>query len=166
MDIMRRGKNPNFLGSWDLDDVQGRKLTLTIKSIADEEVITNGQKEEATVCHWEEDYKPMILNLTNKKRLAKLYHTKLSENLVGKRVTITTEVVKAFGGTYDALRFVQIVPPAVSDKVIPCEMCGEKIMPVGKMTADAMAAYTKKKYGSCLCSKCATQLAQEREAKQ
>ena len=45
MDIMRMGKNPNYMGSWDLDDLPNREITLTIERIVDEEVFTNGQQE-------------------------------------------------------------------------------------------------------------------------
>ena len=28
MDIMRMGKNPNYMGSWDLDDLPNREIAL------------------------------------------------------------------------------------------------------------------------------------------
>lgn len=156
MDIMRMGKNPNFLGSWDLDDIPGRVLTLTIADISDEEVVSNGKTEVCTVCRFAEDYKPMILNITNKKRIAKLYKTKQTEKLIGRRVSITTERVKAFGDIYDALRIVQKLPPdKVSEKIV-CENCGSELAPVGRLTPAELAKYTRAKYGRCLCSACAT----------
>lgn len=155
MDIMKMGKNPNYLGSWDLDDVAGRVLTLTIAKIVDEEVVTSGKTEVCTVCYFEEDYKPMILNITNKKRLAKLYKTKQTEKLVGKRIAITTERVKAFGDVYDALRFVTKIPADKPAGEIRCARCGQALYPVGKLNAAELGKYTKAKYGRCLCGKCA-----------
>ena len=88
-DIMKMGKNPNYLGSWDLDDLPNREVTLTIARIVDEEVVTNGKTEVCTACYWQEAaYKPMILNVTNKKTLCKLYKTKATEKLAGRAVTI------------------------------------------------------------------------------
>ena len=115
MDIMRMGKNPNYMGSWDLDDLPNREITLTIERIVDEEVFTNGQKENCTACYWtDKAYKPMILNVTNKKAICKLYKTKDTEKLKGKSVIIGTEQVKAFGGVHDALRIRPRIPREIS----------------------------------------------------
>lgn len=155
-DIMLMGKNPNYMGSWDLDEQPNRQITLTISHIKDEEVAVNGQKEVCTACYWAEGtHKPMILNVTNKKRLCKLYKTKDTDKLKGKAVTITTERVKAFGDIYDALRIVPKIPQ-VKKAVLPkCEQCGKDIQPAYNMTADQMAAYTKTKYGKAMCGECA-----------
>ena len=76
MDIMRMGQAPGYLGSWDLDDLPNREVTLVIDSIKDESVVTNGQKETCTVIHWtDKNYKPMIINITNKKN-GKLFNKK------------------------------------------------------------------------------------------
>lgn len=156
-DIMKMGKNPNYLGSWDLDDIPNRELVLTIDQIKDEEVVTNGQKEVCTVCHWtDKAFKPMILNVTNKKTLCKLYKTKDTEKLKGKAVAIGTEKVKAFGDVYDALRIRKRIPQAPTAAAPKCEVCGKDIGTASNMTAEQVAAYTKKKYGKCLCAECAT----------
>lgn len=162
MDIMKMGKNPNFFGSWDLEELPNKEITLTIEQIKDEEVITNTQKEVCTVCHWtDKNYKPMILNVTNKKRLCKLYKTKDTEKLKGKAVTIGTEKVKAFGDVHDALRIKPTIPPAKSATLPKCEQCGKDITGAGSMTAEQTAAYTKQKYGRQLCGECATAEAQK-----
>lgn len=155
--IMRMGKNPNFLGSWDLDDIPNHELTLTIEQIKDEEVVANGQKEICTVAVWtDKAYKPMILNVCNKKTLCKLYKTTDTEKLKGKAVTIGVEKVKAFGDIYEALRFKKRIPQTATAAAQKCEGCGKAIMAANNMTADQIAAYTKKKYGKCLCADCAT----------
>ena len=161
-DIMKLGeKNPNYLGSFDLDDIPSRELTLTIKDFKEEEITTNGQKQVVTICCFVEDYKPMIFNATNKKRLVKLYGTKQSEKLAGKLITICTEKVKAFGEIHDALRVKKVIPTAKAAPIPKCENCGADILPAGNMNAEQVAVYTKGKYGQALCSTCATAKAKE-----
>lgn len=165
-DIMKMGAVPGYLGSWDLEEAPRRELVLTIGKIVDEEVTgSEGHKEVCTVCHWQEKgFLPMILNLTNKKTLCKLYKTKDTDKLAGKAVIIGIERVKAFGDIYDALRFRDRIPPAKTAVMPKCEECGKDITPRGNMTAEQLAAYTKKGYGKCLCSDCATKAAQAKAA--
>ena len=160
-DIMRMGKNPNYLGSWDMDDQPNREVTLTIDKIVDEKVIAAGNSEVCTVCYWtDKAYKPMILNVTNKKTICKLYKTKDTEKLKGKAVIIGIERVKAFGDIYDALRIRPRMPvtPKQQENLPKCENCGKDINAASGMTPEQVAAYTKKKYDKCLCSECATAL--------
>lgn len=159
-DIMRMGKNPNYLGSWDLDELQNREVTLTIEKIVDEAVVANGKSENCTVCYWtNKTFKPMILNVTNKKTICKLYKTKETEKLKGKSVIIGIDRVKAFGDIYDALRIRPRVPQAENAVLPKCENCGKDIHSVGSMTPEQTAKYTKNKYGKSLCSECATAIA-------
>lgn len=159
-DIMKMGKNPNYLGSWDLDELPNREITLTIEKIVDEEVIANNQTQVCTVAYWTDPaFKPMILNVTNKKRICKLYKTKETEKLKGKSVTIRTERVKAFGDVHDALRIKPIIPQPVNAVLPKCEQCGKDIHAAGNMNPEQTAAYTKKKYGKALCADCATAVA-------
>jgi hypothetical protein len=155
-DIMRMGKNPNYLGSWDLDEQPNREITLTIEKIVDEEVIANGKGENCTVAHWtDKAFKPMILNVTNKKRICKLYKTKDTEKLKGKSVIIGIDQVKAFGDIYDALR-IRPRMPQVKNAVLPkCEQCGKDINAAGSMNPEQVANYRKKRYGKALCDECA-----------
>ena len=157
-DIMRMGKNPNYLGSWDLDELPNRELILTIEQIKDEEVVSAGQKEICTVCHWtDKTFKPMILNVTNKKTICKLYKTKDTEKLKGKTVIIGIEKVKAFGNIYEALRIRPRIPQVKAAADLPkCENCKKDITAQGNMNPEQVAAYTKAKYGRCLCGACAT----------
>lgn len=154
-DIMKMGKNPNYLGSWDLDELPNREATLTIAKIVDEDVIGNaGTKERCTVCYWQEGgVKPMILNITNKKTICKLYHTKDTEQLAGKAVVIGIDKVKAFGDVHDALRIRKRIPKVES--AVKCADCGNDIQGAMGKGADYIAAYTQKKFGVCLCFDCA-----------
>jgi uncharacterized protein with PIN domain len=163
-DIMKMGKNPNFLGSWDLDELPGREITLTIEKIVDEEIVVSTQKEVCTVCYWtDRAYKPMILNVTNKKTLCKLHKTKDTDKLKGKSVIIGIERVKAFGDVYDALR-IRLKMPQIKEEAVKCESCGKNIPASNGMTSAQVGAYTKKKYGKCLCAECATAIAKENKA--
>ncbi len=157
MDIMKMGKNPNYLGSWDLEELPGRQVVLTISDIKDEEIIDPlGKGSVCTVCYWEEtDFKPMILNVTNKKRICKAYKTKETEKMKGKQVIVYIDRVKAFGDIYDALRIKQEIPKSQSSK-IKCSECGEIITPSNGMTGEQIAKYTLKKYKKVMCAKCAS----------
>ena len=160
-DIMKMGKNPNYLGSWDLEELPNREVTLTIADIKDEKVVGgDGRETICTVIHWtDKAYKPMVTNVTNKKTLAKLYKTKDTEKLKGKPVIIGIEKVKAFGDIHDALRIRSRIPAAQNQGSLPkCEKCGIDIIAQGNMTPEQVAAYTKKKYGQQLCGICATAL--------
>lgn len=160
-DIMRMGKNPNYLGSWDLDEMPNHEVTLTIDHIVDEKAVASGQEQIVTACHWtDKAYKPMILNVTNKKTICKLYKTKETEKLKGKSVVVGIERVKAFGEIYDALRIRPRVPQAQTAVKPKCEKCGKDINASGSMSPEQVAAYTEKKYGKRLCGDCATAIAQ------
>lgn len=156
-DLMKMGKNPNYLGSWDLEEQPNRELILTIDKIVDEEVVTNGKTEVCTVCHWtDKTFKPMIWNITNKKAVARLYKTKDTEKLKGKSLVIGIDKVKAFGDVHDALRIRGRIPQARAAILPKCENCKKDITAQGNMTPEQVAAYTKTKYGRCLCGACAT----------
>lgn len=160
-DIMKMGKNPNYLGSWDLDEQPGREITLTIAKIVDEEVVTDGRKEVCTVVYWTNAaYKPMILNVTNKKTICRLYKTKDTEKLKGKAVVIGVDTIKAFGGIHDALRIRNREPAAASVYLPKCEGCGKEIGAYGSMNAEQVAATRRKRYGKALCEDCARDAAE------
>lgn len=156
MDIMKTGDVPKYFGSWDLETVPEKELALTIDKITEETVTSQkGEKQKKTVMYFVEDYKPMILNITNKKTLVRLYKTNKSEDFKGKRVIIGYDVVTAFGGNVDALRIRNRIP---KDDVIKCEQCGKNIVPAGGADALGVARYTFKKYGKRLCSSCAEKM--------
>lgn len=162
MDIMRMGSNPNYLGSWDLDELPGREIALTIREIRDEK-IPNGQgKEEIeTVCHFVEEVKPMILNITNKKTLVKLHRTKDTDKLRGKRILVQIKRVKAFGDIYDALRIAPTIPAEKTAPAIKCPRCKKPVEAAFGMTPEQLIKYTKQKYGAPICAECAKKEADE-----
>ena len=162
-DIMKLGDPPQYLGSWDCTEGE---LILTIADFK-EEVIEGdkGRKERKCIMYFaEKDVRPMVVNLTNRKMLAKLYHTTDSNKLKGKLVKIGTERVRAFGAEHDALRIRPVIPAAPKQsapaKDAPkCAECGKQIAPASGMSAEQVAAYTAKKYGKALCAECATKAA-------
>ena len=100
--------NPTYLGAYDF--TQGEKRVLTIKTVVQDKVKgQDGKDEECTICHFEGS-KPMILNVTNCKAIAKAYGTNYIEEWSGKKVTLYTSTVSAFGQTVEALRIEQIQP--------------------------------------------------------
>lgn len=164
--IMQMGDEPKYLGSWDLYEQPNQKIQVTIKEIKEEFVEgSKGTKEKKAVCYFTENFKPMILNIENKKRLARLFGTRESSAFIGKRIEIGYEKVKAFGDIHDALR---ITPRKISQTAAynapKCEACKKDIQPRGNMDAASMAKYTAQKYGKALCAACATQLAAQMKA--
>lgn len=161
--IMQMGDEARFLGSWDVMDGE---IVLTIADFK-EEIIEGdkGRKEKKCILYFaEQGYKPMVCNLTNRKTLAKLYHTTDSAKLKGKLVKIGTDKVKAFGDIHDALRIRNVVPTALKQtapaKDAPkCAECGKPIAAAGGMNPEQVAQYTAKKYGKALCGECATKAA-------
>ena len=142
--------NPDYLGAYSLDP--GKDMILTIKSIGREMITgTGGKKEECPVCHWVESQKPMILNTTNLKTIAKMYGSDY-DNWPGKRVKIYASTTKFGGDVVECLR-IRKDPP--EEAQIPCEECGQMIAPAFSMNVSQLAAYTKKKYGKQLCAECA-----------
>ena len=148
--------NPDYLGGYAL--APGQDLIATIKSVGNEEVTgTDGKKEVCSVIRFvENDIKPMILNATNNKTIAKLFKTPYIEQWKGRKIQIYTEKVKAFGEIWDALRIRPFLPV---EKELLCSDCGKKIEPFGKTSAEVVAKHTLNTYGRMLCSECATKAA-------
>lgn len=143
-----------YLGAYSLQP--GQEIVLTIKSVGQEPVIgTDGKKETCVVCHWMENEKPMILNATNMKMIAKVLKSPYVENWIGKKIKIGVDQVRAFGDTVEALR-VRKDAPAV--KKYFCSDCGGEITAAYGMTAEHVAAYTAERYGKALCGVCAKKL--------
>ena len=143
--------NPDYLGAYSLDP--GKDMVLTIRQVR-KELITgaDGKKEECIVCYWQEEQKPMILNVTNCKTISKLLKTPYIERWSGHRIQIGAEMVSAFGEKVEALRVRKQLP---EDVKVACEECGQFIQPAFNMSVTQLAAYTKKKYGKQLCAECA-----------
>lgn len=95
--------NPNYIGAHDLQP--GQEVVITIKSVAQETIKgADGKEEQCVVAQIEGAKKPMILNKTNMKIIAKLLDTPYVEEWSGHKVKIYAAKVKAFGEMVEALR--------------------------------------------------------------
>ena len=143
--------NPDYLGAYSLEP--GQDMILTIKSVGKEMITgTGGKQEECIVCRWVEDQKPMILNVTNCKMIAKLLKTPYIEQWPGRMIQVGADLTKMGGEVVECLRVRNKLP---EDVTVACEECGQFITPAFQMSVTQLAAYTKKKYGKTLCAECA-----------
>ena len=144
--------NPDYLGSYAFQP--GEEKVVTIKEVKREVVFnpSGGGKEECTVAYFAEDVKPLILNSTNCKEITKLYGTPYIEDWAGRRIILKVKKISAFGEMVDAVRVGNTRP---AEETVTCENCGKPITPGAGMSAAAIIAASKEKYGMKLCLKCA-----------
>lgn len=143
--------NPDYLGAYALEPNQD--LIVTIKSVSNEVVTgTDGKRETCSVMSFMENVKPMVLNATNSKTIAKLFKTPYIEEWSGRKIQLYVQTgVKAFGDVVDAIRVRPFLPV---EKELRCADCGAKIEGNGKSTAEVIAKYTLSHYGRMLCNEC------------
>jgi len=104
-------RNQNYLGGWDLLDENGKTIDriVTIKEIKNESVFNQKtQDEQQVITLFFNECKPIILNATNRKTLKKVTDTEYIEDMIGKRIQLTTKKIKAFGEMHDAIRIVSV----------------------------------------------------------
>ena len=158
-----------YLGGPDLDDGFGKltPIVATIKRAGTKEIIgEGGRKESCLVVEFQERIKPLILNVTNSKRIEKLAKSPYLENWPGTKITIGTERVKAFGEIHNAIRISEIPPKAnaaPAAPIVPCSDCGDTIKSVGNTPVEKIIAGTEKTYGAALCMECATKRKEVKE---
>lgn len=152
----------DYLAGADLDDGKGNFIPIiaTIKNAKREEVLEPGtsKKEQCLIIYFQEKIKPMIVNVTNAKAITKATGTAYIEEWSGKRITIKTEKVKAFGELWDALRVVPYAPKQTQTAPpveIPCSDCKATIVSVNGVPAETIVAGTQRSYGRPLCMSCA-----------
>lgn len=110
----KKTDNPNYLGAYAFDD--GEKKTVTIRDLNTSEEIFNpntNEKEDKFVVKFKEKEKPLILNTTNKKAIAKATGSDFIEDWVGKRIRLHVVDVPAFGEMTPAVR---VIPKPVKGK--------------------------------------------------
>lgn len=157
----KRLVNPDYLGAYALDE--GQDMVLTIKSVG-REVVTSagGKKEECVVAHFQEDVRPMVLNITNMKMIQKVYKTPHIEKWAGKKIQVYQDTTKFGGEIVECLRIRPYVPR--EEAKIKCERCGEILTASSNMTAQQLADYGRKTFDKVLCVKCG-KLAREAASK-
>jgi hypothetical protein len=93
--------NPDYIGAYALPP--GQDLTVTIESVSREIVTsTGGKKEECTVARLK-GHKPLILNVTNSKSIARLYGPYI-EDWAGKPITLYASTTKLAGEMVECVR--------------------------------------------------------------
>lgn len=103
--------NTNYLGSWDLD---GRDMIVRITEVR-KEMIQNAQgREEKAVAYLDGGLKPLILNTTNLKAIAKALGSPYIEDWSGRKIQLYTEKVAAFGEITEAVRVRDFDPEAAA----------------------------------------------------
>ena len=145
--------NPDYLGAYSLAGENGyTEKVVVIESVRQETVTgTDGKKEMCMVAHLVNE-KPMILNATNCKAIAKVAGSSFVEDWAGVAVTLFVQQgVKAFGDVVDALR----IRPKAPMPPTTCDRCGDLIAPAFKMTVPQLIEYSKQHCnGSTLCASC------------
>jgi DNA-binding protein len=119
-------RNPNYLGGWDLMDANGKTIDkiVTIKEIKNESVFNQkSQIEEQVITLFFNECKPIILNATNRKTLKKVTSTEYIEDMIGKKIQLTTKRIKAFGEFHDAIRIATTKPSDVISKPVSIIDC-------------------------------------------
>ena len=137
-------RNPNYLGGWDLMDENGKTIdkVVSIKEVKPEFVFNQkAQIEEPVLTVFFNECKPIILNSTNRKMLKKVTQTDYIEEMVGKKIKLTTKRIKAFGEFHDAIRIVNEQVKEVQEKPIDIEAVKAKIT-ASKDEAELLANWT------------------------
>ncbi len=114
-------RNPNYLGGWDLQDNTGKTndIIVTIKEVKQDEVFDQKTQSMGVVLTvYFNEVKPVILNATNRKTLCKVTETEFIEQMVGKKIQLTTKRIKAFGEYHDAIRIVNKVITSQEQKPV------------------------------------------------
>lgn len=145
----------NYLGGFDLADGKGgfREITATINRVQKETVKNQQGKDEDVLTLHFDGLKPMILNVTNSKTMAKLTGSAYVEDWVGRSIIIGTEKVKAFGDTHDALR-IRPYPPKKQAPSVNCVECGKPITPFEGAPVDVIIAKSTEELGQPTCVPC------------
>lgn len=154
--------DPNYLGEADFQE--NEEKIVTIARVADRvEVQTNRGKEKKAAVYFRENLKPMILNATRSKAIAKVAGSPYFEDWPGVMIQLYIDPnVEAFGEIVSAVR-VRPRKPQIRNPIL-CEDCGQEVQGANGRSADYMAAYTKKKFKACLCFSCATARAEAEKA--
>lgn len=154
--------DPTYIGEGDFQENEEKVLTIASVNKAETVVSQEGKSSKAVV-HWKENgNKPLILNVTNSKRISKIAGSPYFEDWVGKKVQLYVEKgVKAFGDVVNAVRVRPFAPKVVEVK---CDECGKNLVPAFGMDVAQLAEYTKQKYKKTLCAECAKKAAEAAEA--
>jgi len=109
----KKTMNPNYLGAYALEPNQD--LVVTITDVKTEQVMNaDGRNEECLVAHLK-DQKPLIVNKTNAKAIAKVAGSNYIEDWKDVTIALYISNVKAFGEVVEAIR-VRLTAPKPKSK--------------------------------------------------
>ena len=139
-------RNPNYIGSYELmtDNDKTIELVVTITSVGNEVVEYDGKKDTCMVARLQ-GQKPIILNSTNSKVIAKLYGVFI-EDWIGKSITLFVQKIRAFGETVDALRIRPTVPVIKLPELTPQSPIWEKVKEAVKDGSRTVAKLREKHF--------------------
>lgn len=153
--------DPNYLGEADFYEGEEKIGTIS-RVVQNEKVQTAEGKSEKAVVYFQENLKPMILNVSRSKAIEKVTGSPYFEDWLGVPIQLYIEHgIKAFGDVVSAVRVRPRRP--VIKAAVKCSDCGNDIQGAMGKGADYIAAYTKKKFGICLCFDCASKRQAEAE---
>jgi hypothetical protein len=101
-------ESDKYLGAVDLWDDQKKgykNVVVHVEKFFIDEMVGQMGKERKVFCKLKEFNKPMVVNVTNFKRLQKLFDSVEQESYVGKPIGLGVEKVSSPEGKVDALRF-------------------------------------------------------------
>lgn len=111
--------NPDYLGAYSLMDGEVHELNVTILNVQNKSITgADGKQDEVTIATLK-DQKPMILNVTNQKAIAKALGTPYIEQWYGKVVTLYVAKIRAFGENVEALRVRDKAPKIERERLTP-----------------------------------------------
>ena len=149
------GDSSQYLGKQHFGPDEMKDVTI---ADLEEQIVENAQKrtrEVKRILYFEEpDVRPLILNSTNGKRIAKLLDTPYKEDWVGRQITLYID--KSVPNNFDpdnpgGVRVWKTLP-VVTEAV--CEECKKKITRHGDYSVNKIVELSKAKYGKCLCWDC------------
>jgi hypothetical protein len=108
-------ESDKHLGAWDLWNDTTKSYgqqTVTIDKFINDVLVGSMGTEKKVFVKFKEHQKLMVINVTNFKRLAKIFDSVEEDVFIGKSVVLGVEKVKSPEGMVDALRF--STRPAVS----------------------------------------------------
>lgn len=135
----RKFVDPEHMGSYDLPN--DKDTILTIKSVVKKEVSSpEGKKSSKPVIYWhEQGQKPMIVNSTNARTIAKIYASNEVEDWHDKKVQLFVTQVKAFGEMQDVIRIRPMAPVIAKPKLADTAKAKAAIA-AGQITIEAIKA--------------------------
>ena len=148
--------DPNFIGEGDFQE--GEEKVATIKAVKIQETVATAEgKSKKDVMYFQEDLKPMIMNVAKAKNVEKVAGSGFYEDWPGVKIQLYIEHgIKAFGEVVSAVRVRPFKPRVQQQEPVPtCADCGGEIAPAMGKDARWLAAYTTKHYGVPLCADCA-----------